>query len=274
MASKFRITFAVAALGTATTLPAFGADLSLAPFYKAPPPAAASNWSGFYLGAHAGYGWGEASVSNSTGPAFTPDQAQWFRDNGSPTLRTTGAMGGFQAGYNVQTGSVVWGVEADFSFSGVEGSRTTPVLVPPAPLALLDRSFAETDSLKWLATFRGRIGWATPNLLLYATGGLALGHREFSQFVLTDPTVNFNNLRNSVSATKAGWALGGGLEYALTRNWSVKGEYLYTDLGTISASTDSDTAPGLGVTLTSSSHLKLHTARGGVNYKFDWVPLK
>lgn len=274
MKSKFRITCSIAALCALSAVPAAAADLNLAPFYKAPPPAAASNWTGFYLGAHAGYGWGEASVSNIPGPAFTPGQAQWLIDNGSPTLRPSGAMGGFQAGYNVQTGSVVWGVEADFSFSGVEASRTTPLLVPPALLALNDRSFAETDSLKWLATFRGRIGWATPHLMLYATGGLALGQREFSQFVLTDPTVNFNNLRNSVSTTKAGWTLGGGVEYALTRNWSVKGEYLYTDLGTISATTDSDTAPGLGVTLTSSSHLRLHSARGGINYKFDWVPLK
>jgi outer membrane immunogenic protein len=274
MTRTLRIASAVLGLGALAVSPALSADLSLAPVYKAPASIVAPSWSGFYAGVHAGYGWGEAKVSPQVGPAFTPDQAQWFVDNGSPTLNTSGALGGFQAGYNFQNGPVVWGLEADFSFSGVKGSRSTPLLVPPAPLGLLDRSFAEHDSLKWMATFRGRIGWATPNVLLYATGGLAVGEREFSQFVLTDPTVNVNNLRNSVTATKVGWTVGGGVEYALTRNWSVKGEYLYTDLGTISATTDSDTAPGFGVTLTSASQFRMHSARGGVNYKFDWVPLK
>jgi outer membrane immunogenic protein len=74
-----------------------------------------------------------------------------------------------------------------------------------------------------------------------------------------------------VSETKVGWAAGGGLEYALSRNWSVKGEYLYIDLGKVSSTADSDTAPGFGLTVNSASRATLHTVRAGLNYKFDWA---
>lgn len=265
-----RVISLAAALGALASAPTLAADLAKAPVYKAAPAVVVANWTGFYIGVHAGGGWGEAEVSPTFGPAFTPAQIQVLTPLASPTLDTSGALGGFQAGYNFQTGSTVLGIEADFSFSGIRGSRSLPIQVFPPALALLDRSFSEEDKLKWVSTFRGRVGYATPSLLIYATGGLAVGRRDFSQFIVTDPAVNFNNLRASVSETRLGWTAGGGLEYALSRNWSIKGEYLYVDLGKVSAFADSDTAPGFGLTLNTSSHLRLHTARAGLNYKLDW----
>lgn len=259
---------AVAAALCVAATSSFAADMAL----KAPPPApivAPPSWTGFYLGAHVGYGWGDAEVTLRPGPWF-PGQPAWLTANGSPTLNTSGALGGFQAGYNSKIGNWVLGVEADFSFADINGSRSTGLLTPPPALALANRSFAESDHLDWLATFRGRVGYSVQNLLVYATGGLALGQRDYSQSILTDPALNFNNIRGSVTQTKTGWTVGGGLEYALTRNWSVKAEYLYVDLGSIGFFADVDTAPGFGLTVDSSSKLTLHTARAGVNYRFDW----
>ena len=254
-----------------TSASALAADNLAQPHYKATAVMAAPwSWTGFYAGVHLGYGANDAQVSLVPGPTWGVAGGQWLIENGTPALHTSGALGGVQAGYNVQADNWVWGVEADFSFAGITGGRSTGLLVPPVATNMADRSFTEHDSLKWVSTFRGRLGYtALPNLLLYATGGLAVGRHEFSQFVLTDLAFSFNNVRNAVSATKVGWTAGGGLEYALARNWSVKGEYLYIDLGEVSSTADSDTAPGFGLTMTSSSRTTVHTARVGLNYKFD-----
>lgn len=261
------------ALGFAlvASTPALSADSLAQPHYKAPLVASAPwSWTGFYVGAHAGYGWNDAKASLVPGATWGVGGGQWLMDNGSPALQTSGALGGLQAGYNFQTANWVWGVEADFSFTDIKGGRNTGLLVPPPSAAMANRSFTENDSLKWVSTFRGRLGYAVQqNLLIYATGGLAVGHHEFSQSILTEPAFRFNNIRNSASATKVGWTVGGGLEYALSRNWSVKGEYLYIDLGQVSSTADSDTSPGFGLTVNSSSQTTLHTARAGLNYKFD-----
>jgi len=269
------LTTLIAAASALAIAPALAADLPPQPTYKAPVMApVVYNWSGFYIGGHVGYGWGDARVTPVFGTAFTAAQAATLTANGSPTLEADGFLGGFQAGFNVQSGAMVFGIEADFSFSGIKGSRNSGLIIFPLALALIDRSFSEEEKLKWVSTVRGRLGFtATPDLLLYVTGGVAFGEREYRQFIISDPAVNFNNLRASVTDTKVGWTAGAGLEYALSRNWSVKGEYLYVDLGTVSGFADSDTAPGFGVTLNSSSRLTLHTARFGINYKFDWGPV-
>ena len=97
---------------------------------------------------------------------------------------------------------------------------------------------------------------------------MAVGHHAFTQTIVF-PGGPGNANFGSVSATKAGWTVGGGLEYALGRNWTAKAEYLYVDLGTISAFADSATAPGFGLSNVSSSKLTLNILRAGFNYKFD-----
>ena len=86
--------------------------------------------------------------------------------------------------------------------------------------------------MKWFGTVRGRLGF-TPlnNLMIFATGGLAFGRIEYAGNINRSAIlVNFN-IPGSDTATKTGWTVGGGVEYALTNRWSVKGEYLYYDLG-------------------------------------------
>jgi outer membrane immunogenic protein len=134
-------------------------------------------------------------------------------------------VGGGQVGYLWQTGPVVFGVETDFDYRSGFGSGG------------------------FLGTARGRLGYAFNNsMLLYATGGLAYGN-----------TFNNNSyLYNSGNSMRVGYAVGAGLEYALNRNWSVRGEYLFADLGKSNLS-----AYGLAPQRSQS-----HLVRLGVNYRF------
>lgn len=168
------------------------ADLPRGP-YKAPAYVAPAyaNWTGFYAGINAGYGFGK---SNWDVPAVSP----------SPK----GFVGGVTLGYNLQTGLWLWGLEGDIDYSAMKGTADCP------------GGTCETKN-SWLGTARGRIGYAGwNNLLPYITGGAAFGDIK-----ATAPS------GASATKTKVGWTAGAGLEYAMWSNWSVKAEYLYVDLG-------------------------------------------
>jgi outer membrane immunogenic protein len=174
---------------------ASAADLSLAPLYKAPPSqyAPAYDWSGFYLGANGGGGWGRS----------------WWRDSNT-AVHLPGAQAGGTAGYNWQLGHAVLGLEGDIDWSGLQGTTTT-TLCP-------DGACGTTNT--WLSTVHGRVGYAFGGVLPYITGGLAVG----------DINATVPGLPGGTS-TNAGWTVGGGLEFALPGNWSAKAEYLHVDLG-------------------------------------------
>ena len=191
MTKTIRTGAAIAALLIAT-MAAQAADLPQ-PSYKAPAYSAPAyaNWTGFYVGLNAGYGFGK---SNWDVPAVSP----------SPK----GALFGVTLGYNFQTGSWLWGAEGDFDMSTMKGS-----------VACGGGTCETKDS--WLGTARARIGYTGWNSWLpYLTGGLAMGDIKAT-----------NSALSSANKTKMGYALGAGIEYALWTNWSVKAEYLYVDLG-------------------------------------------
>jgi outer membrane immunogenic protein len=162
-------------------------------------------------------------------PPLPPPPVVWNRCYGglnaggvwSPGIDAFGFTGGGQVGCNWQPWSTfVWGGEADLQYTGLNGSRDVF-----APSASAHQDFRS----RWLATFRGRAGWAAiPNMYFYATGGLALANVD------TASTVNLNGTINNVSdsTTHAGWTLGAGLEWMFfVPQWSAKVEYLYVDLG-------------------------------------------
>jgi outer membrane immunogenic protein len=184
--------FAVAALIVAQS--ATAADLSVAPLYKAPPPAMAPayNWSGFYLGINGGGGWGHSN---------------W--DTSSDRIGLSGGLVGGTAGYNWQLGNAVLGIEGDIDWANLKGTNSSTLC--PAGCSTSDT---------WLSTVRGRAGYAFGGVLPYLTGGLALGD-------IRAATPGFAGASN----TSAGWTAGGGIEFGLTGNWSAKAEYLYVDLG-------------------------------------------
>jgi outer membrane immunogenic protein len=184
--------FAVAALVVAQS--ATAADLSVAPLYKAPPPAMAPayNWSGFYLGINGGGGWGHSN---------------W--DTSSDRIGLSGGLVGGTAGYNWQLGNAVLGIEGDIDWANLKGTNSSTLC--PAGCSTSDT---------WLSTVRGRAGYAFGGVLPYLTGGLALGD-------IRAATPGFAGASN----TSAGWTAGAGIEFGLTGNWSAKAEYLYVDLG-------------------------------------------
>jgi outer membrane immunogenic protein len=221
------------------------------------------NWTGFYVGLNAGYGWGNPNSHLGEGP--TPSgfggAAPLLPADYNPGSR--GFIGGAQAGYNYQINTVVVGVETDIQFGSINGTMTTGSTALPLAFA----TFTESQKLSLFGTLRGRIGFLPmSNLLLYGTGGLAYGRVNVtSQFRFDTPP--FNDYSGSTTQTKTGWTIGGGAEWALNPSWSVKAEYLYYDLGTVSVTGLKPTRPLFSTSL--SQNVTGSIARLGVNYKFS-----
>jgi outer membrane immunogenic protein len=208
--------------------PSFAADLPR-PSYKAPVYVAPFSWSGFYIGINGGYGWGHTD---------------WNLATGNQSFNTKGAFVGGTLGYNLQTGSFVWGLEADVQASWMDGLNMGAAGTPCAP-----PNGCETKNT-WFGTGRGRIGYAWDRFLPYITGGAAFG--------------NIKMTPNSLVAedkTNLGWAVGAGVEWAFWSNWSAKVEYLYMDLGSVTCG-----AAACGVDTDVS--WKTNLVRLGVNYRF------
>jgi outer membrane immunogenic protein len=200
------------------------------PIYKGAPRSVVSyyNWTGFYAGVNAGYGFGTSTWSDPAGTSIKPK----------------GALFGGTVGYNWQSGAIVYGLEGDFDWSGVKGSVDC---VPG-----LFRCEAQN---RWLATFRGRVGYAFDRWLPYITGGGAYGSVKATA---TDLITGIDLA--SESKSKLGWTFGAGLEYAFMGNWTAKIEYLYVDLGSFTTSTP---------LVTTNVSFKENIVRAGLNYKFS-----
>jgi outer membrane immunogenic protein len=258
-----KLAVAIASFAVFAALPAFAADLTPAPVYKAPvykaPPAPVLSWTGFYLGANGGYGWGDWD-SNSLAAIF-PDGVT---TSASPNV--SGWFGGITAGYNWQA-SQQWvvGIEGDFDWSGEKASdsasSTTSAISPigtglcdlHAPCTTTTTTTSANEWRKdWFATLRARAGFLVePTWLVYGTGGIAFAGAKFSNSsttttTLTDSVGDIVNPANpfligspvttsaalSQTQTVVGFAVGGGVEKLLTQNWSLKAEYLFMDFGT------------------------------------------
>lgn len=232
-----RLTFALAAATALTSASALAADLGPPPMEPRSPAAVVDygfNWTGFYLGVQGGYGWGDTRFTYVPGGQ-------------TGTARTNGGLFGGTAGFNFQAGQWVFGVEGDYAWANISGSIADP-LTP----ALFDIR----SNLRSFGTVRGRLGIAWDSLLLYGTGGLAMGDQRIStRNVVTGDVVGQTDFR-------VGWTAGGGLEWGFAPNWSAKVEALYFDLGT-------DRYTVAGPTSVDARHSGV-VVRGGINYRFGW----
>lgn len=240
-------TFAVIALLVGTTC-AQSADLAARPYAKAPPmvAAAAFSWTGCYVGGNIG-GVRDRADNDLTmaGDFLLPDNIFRFAENRallshSYTTNGSGVTGGVQVGCNYQTGALVWGAEADFNYAGLHETVFASYDRVGCPFFGAGNGCASphTETVKndldWFSTFRGRLGYTWDRLLLYGTGGLAVGQIRSSTNVAfgnQEFIINGVTFAGSDSRIRAGWALGAGAEWALGSNWSIKAEYLHLDFG-------------------------------------------
>jgi outer membrane immunogenic protein len=233
MAVQMKRIFLIGALALATSVPALAADLPVpapapAPYTPAPPHL---YWTGFYIGLNAGGGFGSSVWNTPFGSV--------------PRYQVDGLMAGGQIGGNYQIGEFVIGAEGDFDWQNLRNARYSGLC-----------SFAVvggcSTASNWLATIRGRVGYAPQQILYYVTGGGA-----------------FTNVRPFTGAlpygggTEAGWTAGAGIEYAATYNWSVKLEYLYASFQNATCN-----ASGCGVLAPATVSFNENIVRLGVNYKF------
>lgn len=218
----------VAALATANA-----ADLNRkAEYYKAP-PVLIPMWAGLYLGAHIGGAWGDLNVTD-----FNEDLGK-FKNSAS------GVFGGGTIGYNFQTGSWVYGVEADLG--GMDLRHATVEAGPDQITSRIGSGFYLDAT--------ARLGYAIDHALVYAKGGYAFYDGTVSVTDPTDNPVGFAQVNQF-----NGWTVGGGIEYKLDPAWSVKAEYQYFDFGTKGVVVSGDDPY--------DNKLTIHTVKAGVNYHF------
>lgn len=233
-----RKTLLVSAGTIALVSQAFAADLpSSAPPPVYVPPVPIFTWTGFYLGAQVGYAWGSQS-------------ANFAFPNGTvlASHSSEGVIGGAHVGYNYQANQWVLGVEGT-----VDGTSLSKSINP------VFAGVGYSTSVPIQGSIRGRLGVAWDRVLLYATGGAAFAGFD------TDFTGAFGTV--SQSTTRVGWTVGGGLEYAVTNNWSIRAEYRYSDFGSYT------TNPTLLVGPTTVNRdFTQHQVQGGITYHFSPPP--
>jgi outer membrane immunogenic protein len=259
--SAIALIVASASAATLVSNPAGAADLR--PAMKAPPPMAppapAFSWTGCYVGAHTGWGWGNNHLTEST-----------FGVSGSTGINTNGALFGGQVGCNYQwAGNWVVGVQGDFAGTDINGKANDN------SLASLEFPFADASialKTEWLASVTGRIGWTAWNnqALFYVKGG---GAWIRNQWDVHNADFIFNNQANpNFSENRSGWTVGGGVEWTLwSPNWTAFVEYNFYRFNDGSSRTFGFVdAPGFPGATVSTGRQEINTVKVGVNYKFNW----
>jgi len=226
------------------------------------------DWSGFYFGVNGGYAWADAETSENsittTGDliGIPPGDVAMTYSGADGSADLDGGFGGVQFGYNVQHGAWVFGAEADYQYASL--SQSDSFLGSD-----LGPTYETSAELRHFGTVRGRIGYAFDTVLIYGTGGLAIGRTEGSIDITggTPEAPTGSTFSDSRSETAVGYAIGGGVEAAIGRsNWTVKGEYLYADFG--GQDFDFSFAGSGGSTATTHSEVDAHLLRVGLNYRF------
>ncbi len=265
------ILIAACAFG-ALAVPAVAADL---PFKASPMlPAPVATWTGCYFGGNAGGirkqndpinvtfvdgGSGDATAAVAAGAiptSFNGTSSSW--------------IAGGQFGCNYQASSWVFGVETDIGVTRLNADQALGTAVP----GFFPLTTSATQDLSWIGTTRGRLGFLWGNWLVYGTGGAAYANVNYTYTQNNTAGGGAVALFAQDSATQFGWTAGGGLEVLLGA-WSVKGEYLYYDLGShaltvtcqpiIAGGACTGAAP---TTFTANYQNRGSIARVGFNYHF------
>ncbi len=255
-------------LGAGTSL---AADMAV----KARPmpiPVPVYSWSGCYIGVNGGGIWSDSNRHvQPTGqflvdPNFATGLLAYVTQDYK--VDKSGGTAGGQIGCNFQSGSWVFGLEGDAEWTGINDSFSATYPLTPFfnGVAINPRTLTVTHQLDGLATARGRLGYAFDRLLVYGTGGLAIGRVRSAFFQIFLPAGVTTDV-GSASDTRVGWTVGAGLEYAFSGNWSAKAEYLYVDLGSFAYDSPASNDPRYLWTTTVKT--REHIGRVGINYHFN-----
>jgi len=255
-----------------------------------PVPAPLSTWTGWYVGVNVGGTWGGASSINTNGFEVFPGLGGAAAAGAATTSIDTGShgtiMGGGQAGYNWQFTNWLAGFETDIQ--GLGHNNATGIATTSAGFTnitflgvvtsnSINSTTAVSKRVDWLGTVRARIGWLpTPSFLVYATGGLAYGgvraQTSITQTVQGPDAFPVDPAAGGLTGTRAGWTAGAGLEWMFLPHWSVKGEYLFYDLGDVAWDAGGLVAHSreADFLIGTRSHARFdgHIARLGLNYHF------
>ncbi|MDB5651103.1 MAG: OmpA-like transrane domain protein, partial [Hyphomicrobiales bacterium] len=181
--------------------------------------------------------------------------------------------GGAQAGYNMQFGAFVAGVEADINY--IDRNKGSNGIIPNTVAAGTYYTVNRGNSSNYFGTVRGRLGYAFDRALIYVTGGLAYGGNGGSGTVYSNDVVTAPFAVTSTpvaytggNSSSIGWTLGGGLEYAFSNAWSVKAEYLHVDLGSNSRTFLTPVGGGATTAVVLRNENKFDIVRAGLNYRF------
>lgn len=261
-------------------------------------------WDGIYVGINAGYGQGEVN-SWTNGPYVGSP----FSTNGNPAYTMTsdssiysGPVAGGQIGYNHEfSNKVVVGAEADMDYVdinnryGNNANNTNTTIVGNSIIQTNNQN--GRTGINWIGTARLRLGYDLGSFMPYVTGGLAYGGVSTNGFGagLISQNYGLGSFQNgsagssSSSSVQVGWAAGAGGELKVAPNWSIRGEYLYTQLGSLSYGAGATTFTssscngcvppttlntGTGWGQTNVGPFGIHQARIGVNYHTDWLASK
>jgi len=211
-------------------------------------PAAIYNWTGVYVGVNGGW---DDGISNWTNDCIQCQSPTPLPGGETGAFSVSGYLAGGTLGANYQIGSWVYGIEGDFDWTHLTGNSGSTCgglsdAVPPP-------TGCETES-EWLATLRGRVGYAFDNVLLYGTAGAAVSRIKTGLI----PPSTFD------SSTEAGWTVGAGLEVGFAPNWTAKAEYLFIDLPNATCTTTVNCGAAAGSTVTFNENI----VRVGINFKF------
>jgi opacity protein-like surface antigen len=251
---------------------ALAADMPL----KAPPvPRVVSDWTGFYIGIHGGYGWARPSISDFDLNRSNPLVSLFEEDLFLHAPRPRGPVFGGHAGYNWQWGQRgVVGLEIDYSVADIRSTQEAIADLTECCAEIDKRTL--TSKLDSLASARARIGFlVAPEFLLYGTGGAAWGHMKFTDTLALQFEGAEQVYASRASANHFGWVAGAGTEWKLwDTGLMLRVEYLHYDFGSTSLAFDTTINPPSGAPVKGSNfnlpvgRLTTDVVRGGVSYKF------
>jgi outer membrane immunogenic protein len=245
-------------LGTAMSLAFVGGASAADMYVKAPPP---YSWTGFYIGGNIGGGWAQKDWfedATGSGSGFGP---VGFHD---ASYTASGFLGGGQAGYNLQSGRWIFGIEGDFSGANITGNTSSCFTQVVGTIQSC------STNVKSLGTVTGRFGTAWDRTLLYVTGGAAWIREDHANGCNACSFTGGPNVWTA-SETRGGWLVGIGAEYAFAGPWSAKLEYDYVGLGT--QNVGKFIATPSGAPFTEDIRQNMQLVKFGVNYRFGSGPI-